>query len=74
MSRGGWRGGGRPAKPDSERRKHIGCRIHPDNYAWLESERERTGHSVGEIVDQAIETLQEHPEKQYPGQQEEAAQ
>ncbi len=66
MSRGGWRGGGRPSKPVGEKREHIGCRIKADNRSWLLTERERSGHSIGELVDFAVEILQQHPEKFSP--------
>lgn len=71
MPRGGWRGGGRPLKDEGVTRENVGCRVKSVNKVWLESEKERTGRSIGEIVDRAVEVLQEHPEKQYPGTSEE---
>lgn len=67
MTRGGWRGGTRPRKPDSERRVPVGCRVTFANKAWLEAEKDRTGQGIGLIVDSAIELLQGNPEKHFPG-------
>jgi hypothetical protein len=66
MPRGGWRGGGRPPKAEGIKRDLLGCRVLPENKAWLYAERDRTGKSVGEIVDLAIDTLQASPKKQFP--------
>ena len=63
MPRGGWRGGGRPKKDEGTVRELLGCRVKSPVKDWLYSEKERTGRSVGEIVDVAVELLQEHPER-----------
>lgn len=66
MTRGGKReGAGRPRK-SNEARIHFGCRIKETNAEWIQSEKLRTGKSVGEITDLAIEVLQKHPEESFP--------
>lgn len=63
--RGGKRAGsGRPAKKGSTKIRTV--RLKEKNANWLESEAYRTGRGQGDIVDLAIETLQEHPEKHFP--------
>ena len=61
--RGGWRGGGRPLKEQGKPREHFGCRIKASNLAWIQEQREQLGLSAGEIIDLALELLQEHPKK-----------
>ena len=63
MPRGGWRGGGRPPKTKGVKRTLLGCRVKDEVRNWLYSEKERTGYSIGELVDLAVETLQKCPEK-----------
>lgn len=70
MARGGWRGGGRPPKTEGEKREHFGCRLAVRSLDWLKAERERTGKSAGEIVDRAIEVLQDTPKWHYPNKAE----
>jgi len=66
VTRGGKRdGAGRPRKDDGLRR-HFGCRLKEDNIEWIQSEKERTGCSIGELVDLAVEVLQKHPEELPP--------
>lgn len=64
--RGGKRkGAGRPRKSD-EPRLHFACRMKESNREWIKAESERTGYSMGELVDVAVEVLQEHPENLPP--------
>ena len=63
QTRGGARkGAGRPSLPDSDRRKTLNVRVKTETSVWLHAERERFGLSMGELVDIAIELLQEHPD------------
>ena len=71
MPRGGDRGGRRPKLSETEKRRVLNCRVRPDHYEWLVSERERTNKSTGEIVDLALETLKQSPKKQFPNSQKE---
>lgn len=66
MARGGWRGGGRPPKTAGVKRILLGCRVKEDIRQWLYAEKDRTGQSVGELVDLAVEVLQEHPDRLPP--------
>jgi len=63
--RGGWRGGGRPKLQDKglKPRQTLSCRIDPEAYDWLQQTAQESPLSVGEIIDLAIFTLKEHPEK-----------
>ena len=62
-SRGGKRkGAGRPRKSD-EARLHFACRMKESNREWIKTESERTGWSMGEIADLAVEVLQKNPEE-----------
>ena len=61
--RGGWRGGGRPPKTEGEKREHFGCRIKASNLAWLNSTKELTEKSTGEIIDFALEALKDDLDK-----------
>ncbi len=66
MPRGGWRGGGRPPKTEGVKRTLLGCRVKDDVKNWLYAEKDRTGASVGEIVDLAVTVLQETPARHLP--------
>lgn len=66
MPRGGNRpGSGRKLKDDAPR-EVLNCRVRKDTKDWFTSERERTGRSLGELVDLAADTLQASPKKQFP--------
>lgn len=65
--RGGWRGGGRPAIPEEQKRQTLACRVSPTTKQWLEEQKTQTGKGIGEIVDLAVEILQNHPEELPPG-------
>ncbi len=59
MPRGGKReGAGRPQKTPGEMRVTLNCRIRESLKDWLSNESERTGKSIGEIIDIAVERLQ----------------
>ena len=63
ITRGGKRkGAGRPRKSD-EARLHFACRMKESNRQWIKTESERTGWSMGEIADLAVEVLQKNPEE-----------
>ncbi len=64
--RGGDRGGRRPLKTQGDPRLSFTCRIRESNRNWIKQEAERTGWSVGELTDLAIESLREQPEKLPP--------
>lgn len=65
-ARGGKRkGAGRPRKSD-EPRLHFACRMKESNREWIKTESERTGWSMGEIADLAVEVLQKHPDELPP--------
>jgi len=65
-SRGGKRkGAGRPRKSD-EARLHFACRMKESNRQWIKTESERTGWSMGELADLAIEIAQKYPDKLPP--------
>jgi len=67
MTRGGARkGSGRKAKTQKEKRHPLNCLASYQTVVWINSERERTNKSIGELVDLAVEVLQEHPEKLPP--------
>lgn len=67
MARGGIRpGSGRPFKKADAKRDTLTCRVDPDVRAWLVTEKDRTGKSVGELVDYAVETLQDSPGRRLP--------
>lgn len=64
--RGGDRGGRRPLKTEGDPRLSFTCRIKESNKNWIKSESERTGWSIGELADLAVEILQKHPEELPP--------
>lgn len=67
MTRGGARkGAGRRQRTPEEKRHPLNCLVSFQSLAWVQSERERTGYSAGELVDLAIEILQKHPEELPP--------
>lgn len=68
--RGGKReGAGRPTRADKEGKQPkviLSCRVEQETKDFLQAEEERTGWSIGELTDLAIERLQEHPESLPP--------
>jgi hypothetical protein len=70
MTPGGKReGAGR--KPRLERegkppKALLGCRVEQSSFDFIQEQKDQSGLSPGEIVDIAIETLKEHPEKHPP--------
>ena len=65
--RGGKReGAGRPTREDKEGKQPkviLSCRVEQETKDFLQAEEARTGWSIGQVIDLAISTLQEHPEK-----------
>lgn len=48
------RGVGRPALPQGEKRVQIAARVAPKTAAWLAQEKDRSGVSLGAILDDAV--------------------
>lgn len=61
--RGDKKAGGRPAKPEDEHRKQLNTRIAPETMDLLEAEKERTGKSIGKVVDAMALVYLAHPEE-----------
>jgi hypothetical protein len=45
-------GSGRPEKEPGIKRVRLDTRIHPDTLAMIDAEREKTGKSRGEVIDE----------------------
>jgi hypothetical protein len=48
--------GGRPTKPVEEQRKKLNTSVAPETIEFLEHEKDRTGKSVGQVVDHLVKT------------------
>ncbi|WP_373531205.1 hypothetical protein [Vampirovibrio sp.] len=70
MTRGGKRdGAGRPTRSDKEGKQPkvvLSCRVEAETLAFLDSEKQRTDRSIGELTDLAVFLLQKHPEESFP--------
>jgi|GEM_PF-3185647 len=68
--RGGKReGSGRPKREQREGKPPkvvLSCRVEAETVAFLKQEEQRTSKSIGELVDLAIEVLQENSEELPP--------
>lgn len=70
MTRGGARkGAGRKVASDENKRHPLNCLVAYQTQTWVKSESQRTGYSAGEIVDLAVETLQQNPDRLPPDMQ-----
>ena len=61
--RGEKKAGGRPPIAEELKRVTLTCRVKPETKQWLENQKITIEKGIGEIVDQAIEVLQQHLDK-----------
>jgi transposase len=54
--RGEKKAGGRPPKAPEEQRKQLNTRVAPETLEFLEAEKDRTGVSIGKVVDHIVKT------------------
>ena len=57
MGRGGYRGGVKPTLSESLKRQSLSCRVSPEIKEWLETQRDTSNKSLGELVDQAVHKM-----------------
>lgn len=59
MPRGGYRGGLRPYKTKNDPRLPLACRVQETNRDWVKAEAKRSGWSIGELTNFALELYRE---------------